>query len=71
MHQRIIIDLRFPNPQHVQQIKAYIIPLLPHAITINPGQPNQERSQALTQLCGHDNEPPEKCLNLWQWESFP
>lgn len=31
------------------------------AITINPGQPNEQRSTASNQLCFHDLTPPGPC----------
>lgn len=34
---------------------------LPKATAVNPGQPNQECSQADLVLCNHDGHPPEAC----------
>ena len=34
---------------------------LPKSTVVNPGQPNQECSQANLIECHHDNRPPESC----------
>jgi len=71
MFYRIRIDLSFPDEPPPGRIKELAATLLRQAVTINPGQPNQERGFILIERCYHDETPPRPCDLLTMLETPP
>ena len=66
---RIHMDVMFselPSTDWLRRIRTYIEN---HAITINPGQPNEEHSNYQFEKCYHDERPLEDCQLIDSWES--
>ena len=62
MFYRIRIDLAYPDDTNPREILAYVKSLLPRAIVINPGQPNEERGYIVLEHCFHDEQPNKQCV---------
>lgn len=62
MLHRVQIDLAFPSKPDGSSLIAAAKAILNKAITINPGQLNQERGFIIFQECHHDENPPSECI---------
>jgi len=69
MFYRIRINLAFSQELPPGRIKELARTLLPNAITINPGQSNQERGYITLEKCYHDEAPTRPCETLEHHEA--
>ncbi|MBA7493221.1 hypothetical protein ES702_03787 [subsurface metagenome] len=61
MFYRVRIDLAYPEDANPKAIQAHANTLFHDAMTINPGQPNEERGYIMLEKCYHDEDPPRPC----------
>ncbi|MBA7668784.1 hypothetical protein ES703_76900 [subsurface metagenome] len=61
---RVKIDLSFQDWDAVNDIVDKATDHLGEAVTINPGQPNEERGFIRTEECHHDESPSIPCTAL-------
>lgn len=61
MFYRIRIDLAFTQAPPPGKIKELAATLLSQALTINPGQRNEERGFISLEQCYHDQDPTKPC----------
>lgn len=69
MFYRAIIQVNIPEPATPSKIKETLRWIRNHAITINQGQPNEERSRITIHRCFHDENPSVPCEMLYSWQS--
>lgn len=58
---RIRLDLAYPEDTNPKAIIAQTKSLMPQAVVINPGQPNEERGYIILEKCFHDEDPLKPC----------
>ena len=64
MFYRITIDLAFTDQDSIADILDKALGHLDNAITINPGQENEERGSIRTLKCYHDENPSKPCEQI-------
>ena len=69
MFYRVKIDLAYPGDTNPRAIEAHAETLLHQAVTINPGQPNEERGYIIIEECYHDEDPTKPCIVLVEHQS--
>jgi len=68
MFYRIKIDLAYPEELNPKAILAHAKSLMPQAVLINPGQPNEERGYIILEECYHDEDPTKPCQVTENWQ---
>jgi len=68
MFYRIRVDLAYPEDINPKSILAHTKSLMPGAIVINPGQPNEERGYIMLEKCYHDQDPTISCQIIENWQ---
>jgi len=66
---RITVDMMFNDPDPMGDILEEVQCHEHQAITINPGQPNEEKSIIDVVQCHHDETPTSPCHSIYHWES--
>ena len=60
----------FIKPPNDANINSQIVPLLKKwAVTINPGQPNEQHSQIIVDFCTHEDPHAAPCPEILHWQS--
>jgi len=67
MFYRIRVDLAYPQDTNPKAILAHTKALMPDALNINPGQPNQEQGYIILEKCYHDEAPTKPCEIIENW----
>jgi len=68
MFYRIRVDLAYPQDINPKAILAHTKSLMPEAIVINPGQPNEESGSIILEECYHDEDPTKPCVLIENWQ---
>lgn len=68
MFYRIRIDLAYPEDLNPKAILAFTKNLMPLAVVINPGAPNEERGHISLEKCYHDESPTKHCEIIENWQ---
>lgn len=58
---RITIDLSFVKAASAHAVKKTTLDHFKNAVTINPGELNEEKGFIVVQNCYHDETPPSPC----------
>lgn len=68
MFYRIRVDLAYPEDLNPKTILAFTKNLMPSAVVINSGQPNEERGSITLEKCYHDETPNQPCEIIENWQ---
>ena len=64
---RVHVLLAFTSQHPALDIINKALPHLPAAVTINPGQPNEEKGYIITEQCFHDDDPTKPCIVIEEY----
>lgn len=66
MLHHIYIDLTFPSLEHMLPLQQLAQAQLQWAITVNPGQLNEQKGTILSEECYHDINPSLPCITTFE-----